>query len=114
MNKLMCRFEATTKEKEKQNKTKNKEKKKTLLERNLDTACPAGIPGNKLTASIELQVKKVSSISIGNNSNKLNLHLPNTSTTTELTALSMELPLLRRTSRVNLYSLTLSTLNISS
>ena len=35
MNKLMCRFVATTK------------KKKEIPDPNLDTACPAGIPCNK-------------------------------------------------------------------
>ena len=38
MNKLMCRFVATTK----------KKKKKKIADPNLDTACPAGIPCNKM------------------------------------------------------------------
>ena len=38
MNKLMCRFVATT---------KKKKKKKKIADPNLDTACPAGIPCNE-------------------------------------------------------------------
>ena len=38
MNKLMCRFVATTK----------KKKKKKIADPNLDTACPTGIPCNKM------------------------------------------------------------------
>ena len=50
MNKLMCRFVATTKE------------KKKIPDPNLDTACPAGIPCNNLSGSNCISLRKFSNL----------------------------------------------------